>query len=376
MLFRQMDNKLTIAAAGSGKTTKLINDSLKIEDTPVLITTYTEANALEIHNKFIKEIGCIPSNITIQTWFSLLIQHGVKPFQSYLFEEKVMGMKFMSHQSAEKFRTNSGRPSYWAEKDFHEHYFTKSMRIYSDKLSKLVYRLNTKSNGKVIDRLTNVYPIIFVDESQDLAGYDLEIIQLLSLSAEKLHLVCDPRQVTYLTHNSRKNSKYKNGLISNFIEEKCKKSKFTIDSDTLSHSYRCNQLICDFSNKLYPDLQQCNSKQNKSTNHDGVFLVNKPDVARYLNTYSPVQLRWNRRNDKINPEYPVYNFGQSKGLTFDRVLIYPTKSMVDWLQNNSANLTNEARAKFYVALTRAKYSVGIVCDTNKKFEMNGFEIFE
>ena len=49
--------------------------------------------------------------------------------------------------------------------------------------------------------------------------------------------------------------------------------------------------------------------------------------------------------------------------------------MVDWLQNNNANLTDEARAKFYVALTRARYSVGIVCDTNEKLEMNGIEKF-
>lgn len=370
-----MDNKLTIAAAGSGKTTKLINDSLKIDDSPVLITTYTEANALEIHNKFIQINGCVPSNITIQTWFSLLIQHGIKPFQSYLFEEKIMGMKFMSYQSAIRYRTKNGRPIYWSEKDFHHHYFTKSMRIYSDKLSKLVYRLNTESKGKVIDRLTNVYPIIFVDESQDLAGYDLEIIQLLSLSAEKLRLVCDPRQVTYLTHTSRKNNKYRNGLISSFIEDKCKKSKFTIDRATLSYSYRCNQSICDFSNKLYPDMHQCNSKQNKSTNHDGVFLISEDKVKQYLDKYQPMQLRWDIRNKSVNPEYPAYNFGQSKGLTFDRVLIYPTKNMVDWLQNNNANLTDEARAKFYVALTRARYSVGIVCDTNEKLEMNGIEKF-
>lgn len=76
-----MSNKLIIAAAGSGKTTHLVNEALKIKESRVLITTYTEANEREIRKKFFELNGCIPNNITIQTWFSFLIQHGVKPYK-------------------------------------------------------------------------------------------------------------------------------------------------------------------------------------------------------------------------------------------------------------------------------------------------------
>ncbi|GAB4223491.1 MAG: hypothetical protein Tsb005_18730 [Gammaproteobacteria bacterium] len=55
----------------------------------------------------------------------------------------------------------------------------------------------------------------------------------------------------------------------------------------------------------------------------------------------------------------MYNFGISKGLEFERVLIYPPKPFVDWLRE-SKNLEFSSRVKFYVAVTRAKYSVGIV----------------
>ena len=72
-------NKLIIAAAGSGKTTFLIDNALHIEDSNVLITTYTEENEKEIRKKF---EGVIPNNIRIQTWFSFLLQHGVRPYQS------------------------------------------------------------------------------------------------------------------------------------------------------------------------------------------------------------------------------------------------------------------------------------------------------
>jgi DNA helicase-2/ATP-dependent DNA helicase PcrA len=371
-----MDNKLIIAAAGSGKTTELIKESLENNETSILISTYTEANASEIRNKFIKKNGSVPSNITIQTWFSLLIKHGVKPFQSVLFNEKVKGMILVSRKSGFRFNNRNSRPIFWGEKDFYRYYFTNDMKIYSDKLSKLVCRINSESDGKIVDRLTNIYPVIFVDECQDLAGYDLDIIKLLSTHTQKLRLVCDPRQVTYLTHNESKYKKYRNGLIEDFINTECKKIQFNIDKDSLSHSYRCNQAICDFSNKLYPDIHQCDSLQTETTDHDGIFLVDINNKDEYLDKHKPIQLRWSIANKEININYRVYKFGQSKGLTFDRVLIYPTEKMIDWMQNHDSGLSDAARAKLYVGLTRAKFSVGIVCDTSLEYDMTGLNLFE
>jgi ATP-dependent exoDNAse (exonuclease V) beta subunit len=39
-----VNNKLIIAAAGSGKTTYLIDEAIKYREKKVLITTYTQAN--------------------------------------------------------------------------------------------------------------------------------------------------------------------------------------------------------------------------------------------------------------------------------------------------------------------------------------------
>lgn len=88
-----MSNKLIIAAAGSGKTTHLVKKALKIYDQKVLITTYTEANEREIIKKFFELNGCIPENVTIQTWFSFLMQHGVKPYQSVIYQGKIKGLR-------------------------------------------------------------------------------------------------------------------------------------------------------------------------------------------------------------------------------------------------------------------------------------------
>jgi DNA helicase-2/ATP-dependent DNA helicase PcrA len=364
-------NKLIIAAAGSGKTTYLVDRAKKIKDENVLITTYTEENETEIRKKF---YGRIPQNITIQTWFSFLLQHGVRPYQSVMnsdLHDIRVGFYLTDRPSGARFFSRSGQPvGYWGEKYFFKFYFSRDMKIYSDKISKFIVHCNQKTKGEVINRITRIYPHIFIDEVQDLAGWELEILKLFFNSASKIMLVGDPRQVTYLTHHPRKYSKYKDGKIKEFIESECNGKRnlkeIEIDEKTLFRSHRNGKLICDFSTKLYPNYAACEPCEcigcrSYSEAHEGVFLIRNKDVEAYLQTYMPVQLRWNN-TISVNDKFNTYNFGKSKGLSFDRVLIYPTRDMEKWIFDNSCGLKFETRAKFYVAITRAKFSVGIVCD--------------
>lgn len=359
-------NKLIIAAAGSGKTTLLVNEALKNSSEKILITTYTQANEEEIRKKFFEVNQFIPENITIQTWFSFLLKHGVKPYQGCLFDEKINGLILVNSRSAVKYTNKKGIPVCYKEDDeLEKYYFTNNRKIYSDKLSKFVFRCNKLSNGNVIDRISRIYSHIYIDEVQDLAGYELELLKLLFKSKSIVFMVGDPRQVTYLTHHERKYSKYTNGLIKEFINKECKNINCEIDESSLNVSHRNNQKICDFSAKLYPYYNSCKSTQNDKTEHDGVFLVKMKDVEKYLQKYNPLQLRLNRTTKGIYKNYHVLNFGESKGLSFDRVLILPTINMCKWLKNNNQKLKNKTRSQFYVAITRAKYSVGIVynyCD--------------
>jgi DNA helicase-2/ATP-dependent DNA helicase PcrA len=181
------NNRLIIAAAGSGKTTHIINEAMKSPDEKVLITTYTIENENEIRDKIFAACKCIPKNITIQTWFSFLIKHGIKPYQgtynSIMFNEHIAGLNFVSSRSGAKYDPygnqlySNGHPVYYPEDNFKKHYFTKKMKIYSDKLSKFVVLANKASNGEVINRISRIYSKIYIDEVQDLAGYDLELIK-------------------------------------------------------------------------------------------------------------------------------------------------------------------------------------------------------
>lgn len=367
------NNKILIAAAGSGKTTYLIEEAMKFRNESILITTYTRENEEEIKNKFFQKYKCIPSHVTIQTWFSFLIQHGVKPYQGtfneILFSCKLNGMVFNNGDYGFKFysKKHNRKIPYKEEENFLKHYFIGSNKILSDRLPKFVVKANTASNGEIIKRISRIYSSIFIDEVQDLAGYDLEILKLLFRCDSNVVLVGDPRQVTYLTHHETKYSKYKDGKIKEFISNECKRPiSCLIDEISLNRSHRNNKAICDFSSKLYNtklyapiEPCECEYCRNYDEHFEGIHLVKPENVNSYLLRFNPVQLCWNNQR-KVHIAYEVHNFGESKGKTYDRVLIYPTKEMEAWIYNNDHELSVGARAKLYVGITRARYSVGIV----------------
>lgn len=355
-------NKLIIAAAGSGKTTYLVEEALKIKDQNVLVTTFTDANEQEIRKKFTARTGGIPRNVTVQTWFSFLIQHGVKPYQGGIFEKRVNGLSLVPGQS-KKFTKKT---------DVEKYYFDNSQRIYSDKISAFVVKCDQEHNNEVIGRISRISPNIFIDEVQDLAGHDLEVLKLLLDSTAKIILVGDPRQGTYSTNNSAKNKQYKKAQIACFFESSKIKKKLHIDSTTLTTNYRSNQQICDFANGLFPEHVSTSSGQTAITGHDGIFFVRENDIVPYLEEYSGcIQLRDSIREKRPKMDYETFNFGNSKGLSFDRVLIYPTNPIMKWIKDNSVELAPTSRSKFYVAVTRARHSVGIVYNFDDTEEIEG-----
>ncbi len=366
-----------LAAAGAGKTTYLIHEALSSQEN-ILILTYTENNRDEIKSKFIRKNGYIPSNITISTWFSFLIKHGVKPYQSVMHPDlevkTVAGLSFINGGASGVKYTFKGRPVlYSGEKreEMMRHYFDKNIRIYSDKLSKFTVKCNKLIKGAVVDRISKIYDKIFIDEAQDMAGYDLEFFALLMKSQSTVVMVGDPRQVIYKTHHSTKNAKFKDGKIKEWLLANARKISCDIDEATLNVSHRCHQHICEYSSLLYPmygKVDACSCCRDDG-DHCGVFILRKSQTLEYLNIYTPTLLKWNA-GAKIHAGFASYNMGEAKGLSFDRVLIYPTDAMEDWIFSHSGKLASITRAKFYVALTRARHSVAIVIDDKHKLWTN------
>ena len=117
-----MDSKLKkyiIACAGAGKTTLLINETIKrSENETVLITTFTDANERSIKNKLIKKLGFIPQNIKIKTWFSFLIENGVK--------ERAVAVEIIEHKN---IGDSSAEKYYTFIVSYYSHYYQKVMQF-------------------------------------------------------------------------------------------------------------------------------------------------------------------------------------------------------------------------------------------------------
>lgn len=370
---KPLNNEIIIAAAGSGKSTQLVEKALHYNNKQILITTFTIDNTKEIEKKFFKKIGYIPKNVVVQTWYSFLLRECVRPYQNFLYDKKrIESIAFVNGQSTQ----------YIAKKDIENYYFRDGKYIYTDKICDFIIEVNSRSNGLVIERLENIYDIIMIDEVQDLAGADLDFLYLLLHSKIHSIIVGDNRQATYFTNNSRKNKKYKGETIFELFRKWENEGLCLIEYET--ECFRCNQLICDIADSLYPDMPKTISKNTKRTGHDGVFYIRSSEVDEYVRKFSPVALRYDKRTKNIPETLSPINFGKSKGLTFDRVLIYPNGPIRKFLEGDYEAVSSpKTKAGLYVAITRARYSVTFVTDqkviSNKyveKFTMNNSEIIE
>lgn len=342
-------NNIIIASAGGRKTTFIVQEALKRKDKKILITTYTTENYEQICAYFIENNGCVPPNITILSWFTFLLRDGVRPYQSNVLSTRRVE-SFDYRTSPAPIVTGGRSNSSW--------YLNKGNYLYKDRVTEFICDCNTRCNGLVVDRLEKIYDIIYIDEMQDLVGWDQELIELLMKSSIELTLVGDPRQATYTTNNSTKNKAQKGKNLVSWIGELTQKGFCTVEERT--ECYRCNQSICDFADALYPELPVSVSKNSILTGHDGIFTISPEEVAKYVSDYKPKILRWNKNSNTLG--LISMNIGLSKGRTFDRVLIFPTGPMKLFLKTKDISKAGDI-AKLYVAVTRARYSVTFVVET-------------
>lgn len=267
------NNILIHSTAGSGKTTCLVKVALNNADKKILITTYTRNNTQEIKNKFIELNGYVPKNVEITTWETFLLKNCIRPYQNLMgFEDRIYQVYFTNKDP--HLRVSSNGKYYYAikkSKDIQRYYLTSNGRIYSCKISEFANDCHKMVKGKMLQRIEECYDYVFVDEAQDFAGYDFEIMNLILKSKNiKSIIVADKRQNTFDTHYSKKNKKYAENIIEwfKFLENK-KLAKLNY----LNNTWRCNQYICNVADSLYPELPKSISKNKIITEHDGLFYV-------------------------------------------------------------------------------------------------------
>jgi DNA helicase-2/ATP-dependent DNA helicase PcrA len=305
----------------------------------------------------------------------------IRPYQSCLFQDRISSINF---NSVDPHKRNGRNIPGRAEKNgvfFNpKHFLTiKGGKAHTTYLSKLATRINSASGGRSISRLSEIYGAVFIDEVQDLTGWDFEIIK--SVSASNIAQFCcvgDFRQTLYSTHSTTKKPKDNNEKIEHF-------ERIGLTLEQLNISWRCEQEICDFADLVHGDEGVYEPTESKLKEidpeyaaHTGVFVVRPDSVSEYIDKYKPVILRSTRNSQKELCEgQEVYNFGEAKGLGFKRVLICVTGKHKKFLAGEdkvfAGDKTPKAKNALYVAITRAKFSVAFLYDG--ELDREGVEVW-
>jgi len=344
-----MANQLTLAVAGSRKTQGIVEHCARLlPERRALVLTFTQANQEELRRRLGQRAGD-HLGIEVMGWFTFLLRHFAKPFLPFKFPgARVLGFSF------------EGRPDRYAKGL--SRFLDRSGAAYACELGRLANELLGASKGALLHRLESLYDEILIDEVQDLSAHDWEIVDALLHSSIQIRMVGDIRQSVLATNpRGTKNKRYAYAEAVKWFREREKLGKLTITESV--ETWRCHPKIAEFSDTIFDPswaFPTTVSRNEVTTNHDGVFLLMKKHVGDYVERFAPQCLRsMAASGNEFNLNY--MNFKVAKGSTYTRVLIVPTAGISDFLRNGSM-LEPVPAASFYVAVTRAEQSVAIVTD--------------
>jgi len=344
-----MVKRATLAVAGARKTQGIVEHCVRLpRERRILVLTYTHKNQCELEERFARYAGD-HLHIEVLGWFTFLLRHFAKPFFPCMFpSERILGFNFDGMPA--RMATGKAR------------FIDKSGAAYRSELGRLAFELIAASHGVLMRRIEGIYDEILIDEVQDLSAYDWDIVDALLGSAVDLWVVGDIRQAVLSTNaRSAKNRKYAYADAIHWFRSREKQGRLALEQSAVT--WRCHPKVAAFSDTIFDPswaFPSTVSKNEDTTDHDGVFLVRKEDVHAYVALYGPQSLRHSAASAKALP-LEFLNFKVSKGATYLRVLIAPTAAITNFVRNGVV-LEAVAASSFYVAVTRAQQSVAIILD--------------
>lgn len=341
-----------IAVAGAGKT-EFVAQRIAAEPDlgRTMLLTYLIRNQIEDSARIVGRLDEQAGYPRVMGWFSFLLNEIVRPYAKLCWPNIEVG----SLCKGKPHRDKKGSDRYFTRSD-------DSDDAYSETLAQLAVKVIRASNGAAISRLESIVDAIYIDETQDLGGNDLVILEGLMASKINLTIVCDPRQAVVKTSRSdTKYRKYRDDGIADFFVEKEKEDKCAIEWKT--ETYRFTQEIAKFSDTVIRHVHEFPDTVSnvKPEGYSGLYLIDKKDIERYANEHHATVLRLNKKAGSFNG-IEVANFGECKGMTRRDVVILATIPIEKMLKSGT-KLKPESARKLYVAITRAQQSVAIAVNS-------------
>ncbi|WP_411960979.1 UvrD-helicase domain-containing protein [Pseudomonas mandelii] len=371
-----MPNKLCMAGAGSGKTHKVITESIAEikRGGKVLVVTYTTSNQQELRRRFLEIFGKHSDKFVVKGLFSFYLEDMVRPYQQALFRRRIDGICFNQrnpHMRPDSTFMLPGRAEQLDDSSYNpKHFLTPcETKAHTGFLAKLASRIMKVTKNSAAVRLGEIYTQVFFDEVQDLVGWDYEVLKGLNkVMPTPITCVGDFRQTVYETTFGQKAPKTAAEKIAAF-------KSMGFEDESLTLNRRCIQPICDVADAVHNGIYEATASAVKEVppefgHHLGTFIVKESDVVEYIKVFDPMVLRWSVTSGaKLLPiEARCYNFGGSKGLGFDRVLVLPTENQLHFVLDGRKPFPAKdetSQNKMYVAITRARYSLGFIVPDKK-----------
>ncbi|MBK4998883.1 AAA family ATPase [Pseudomonas sp. S31] len=333
-----MDKRVIFAVAGSGKTTHLIS-KLSLEKR-ALIITYTENNYSHLRSSIMKKFGTIPSNITVMTYFAFLHGFCFRPFMQN--EMNTRGLNFRRPPQRNYALTDR------------ERYRDPSGRLYHNRLAKLIEVEGLLLGVK--ERIERFYDSVYVDEVQDFAGHDFNLLLQVSAANTEMLFVGDFYQHTFDTSRDGSVNITLHDDITKY-EKRFAKAKIKVDKETLSKSWRCGTTVCDF---ISAHLQiKIDSHKGRVTQ---IIKVDSQELADRLHADHGIVKLFQEQHYK----YGCYsqNWGASKGQDHyeDVCVVLGIKAWKQYLDGKLHEALAQTRNKLYVAFSRARGEVYVAPD--------------
>ena len=264
-----------------------------------------------------------------------------------------------------------GRKEQFDDKSYNpSHFLTRcKSKAHTGFLAKLTARITMVTKAAAAVRLGDIYSHVYFDEVQDLVGWDYDVLKVLSTSTKSpITCVGDFRQTVYETTFGHKAPQTAAAKIAAF-------KSMGFKEETLTLNRRCISTICAVADAVHKGVYEATESAvgdipAEFAHHLGAFIVKQSDVAAYIAAHDPTVLRWSvSSGTEFFPAHArCHSFGRSKGLGFDRVLILPTVKQLRFVLDGLAPFPAEAEAaqnKMYVAITRARYSLGFIVPDKK-----------
>lgn len=329
-----MDKRLILAVAGSGKTTYLI-DRLS-ESRRTLFITYTNTNEQNLRQAIIRKFNGMPRNITVFTYFTFVYSFCYKPLTGRSAAAKGINWE----PNPNRFATGDDR------------FFDSASRIYSNRIALLLDKKNVL--GEVIERVEKYFDDIYIDEVQDFAGNDFNLLKTLAKCRANVLFVGDYFQHTYDTSRDGKT----NGTLHD--DESKYKGRFktmglTIDDKTLDKSWRCNPEICTFVE------EQLGIKIGSHRNGGSqIYVVSDAEnITKMANNSRIIKLFF-----QAHYVYNCFskNWGECKGQDcYDDVcIVMNDKTWKLYQSGQLSSLPPTTKSKLYVAITRTKANLYLI----------------